>query len=151
MNKRNKRSKSLEFKLQLSTPFLVRTRCKHCGSMPFDYFQMHIKRGFLNPRDLIRIKSWFYSDGSVCDNFYIDEEPKSYNVLSPFSYTHQGLSYSPKLHIKNKSFSKNDITDCMVCQCGKTYWYFGQVSSKNKPEVVNRKTQSTFSQKIMYY
>jgi hypothetical protein len=112
---------------------------------------MYLKRGFIDPRDFIRIKAWFYSEGSVCDNFYLEEEPKSYNTITAFSYSHKGLSYSPRLHLKNKSFNKNNLTDCMVCQCGKTYWYFSQMTSKDKPEVVNRKTQKTFPQRIMFF
>jgi hypothetical protein len=147
----HKKDREETFKVKLSSPFLVRTRCKYCGSLPVDYFRMGGNRHFKDFRDFLNIFSWVPKHNKrLCSDFYLMDDPSSFYVMSNFSYSVPYKAYNPSIHHKRGIRPTRDINECLVCECGRTYWVFKQQAVMKRPEIVNRKSNREFPQKFKY-
>lgn len=96
-------------KINLSTPFPTRARCKYCGELPTVYF--YIREPFLwfDPNKVIRSPWVDYVRKHISrfvSDFYMIEEPKNIRTSSIFSYK-PDYKYDPKIH-KNKGVKSID-------------------------------------------
>jgi hypothetical protein len=150
MSKRKKDSEEI-IRVKLSTPILVRTRCKFCKGFPSEYFRIGSKNHSKNPRDFINLFRWIQKyHFRLCSDFYLMESPASFDGISNFGYYPSYKSYNPDLHYKRGISPTRDIRDCLSCSCGKTYWIFYQKGSVNRVEIVNRKSDREYPQKFKY-
>lgn len=137
------------FKLKLSNPVLVRTRCKFCQENPSIYFRITNSRLFLDVNKSNNLLKWIKIHfNRMCADYYLIEQPSSFHTMSTFGFSPNFKSYNPSLHHKVGVDSKRDCIDCLTCDCGRTCWYFNQESSLNRAEIVNRKSHKEYPQKF---
>lgn len=149
-----KMPKAEDIKVSISSAFIMRARCKYCGDVPTTYFW--ISNSPLDKDVLEMINEAKFDKNYIKrmgGDWYLYNEPKAFLNNGYFSFTLYGKSYSPKLH---KSIgntydikSRDNITEMLGCECGKSFWAFNNKSVKNKPEIVNRKGRYGYNQKLV--
>lgn len=135
--------------VNLSTPFLIKNKCKECGSNPVTYFYVRNKTLWIDPNRIIQsfdlLKKYYKR---MCSDYYMKVSPKYFNDLSHFSYYTLYKSYLPKLHhTRGRDLSPN-VSEFLMCECGATSWIFSNLSAKKCPEVVNRKSRYSYPHKF---
>jgi hypothetical protein len=142
-------------KINLSTPFPTRARCKYCGKHPEVYFYMREPYLF---RDATKVTRSAWSafmrmiTGRLTGDFYLSASPSEYRNVSDFAYK-PDHKYNPKAH-KNKGVpATENKVEYLMCgnSCGKTVWAFTDKAIVNRPEILNRKARATFPKKIDSY
>jgi hypothetical protein len=145
-------SKPELIKINISTPFLVRTRCVECGSSPTYYLQL--KKPFLFAEvQLYLIYSKFYRSyiQRMTENWYLYEKPKHFISIKEFSFILDDKHYVPKFfHTRGFPIGRENRVEFLSCSCGATLWAFNQKSVKNRPEIVNRKGRYSYPNKFEY-
>ncbi len=137
-------------KIKLSSSFMARTRCKYCGSYPSYYYRFGTDKLYKNPRTYINWFFWYTKhQDRLCDDFYLIDDPKEYTITSYFDYPVKIKSYNPSIHHKS-GLQKRIISECLTCDCGKSYWVFNQKSVANREEIYNRKSDRKFPQIFKY-
>lgn len=140
-------------KINLSTTFPARARCKYCTEVPTLHYSIREPFLWFDPNRVIR-SAWIeyirkYLSKFVND-FYIIEEPKNIKTSTIFSYKPDN-KYDPKIHKNKGVMSVDNRVEFLTCECGKSVWAFTDKSVVNRPEIVNRKARSTFTKKISSY
>jgi hypothetical protein len=139
-------SYSPKYKINTSSSFLSRARCKKCAGNPAHYF--FIKNALLcrSPRQYIAMFDWVKKYVSrLCEDYYLMTSPSMYNSISKFSYPLNYKGYKCKLHKNLKTLPNNLYTDFLSCSCGATVWAFSQISAAKRPEIFNRKSRILIS------
>jgi len=85
----------------------------------------------------------------LCEDFYFLDDPKEYTIMSYFDYAPSLKSYNPSIHHKY-GLKKTLFSECLTCDCGKSYWIFNQKSAVSRKEISNRKTDRKFPQIFKY-
>jgi len=151
MSKNKKSQKEEDVKIKLSSSFMTRARCRHCGSYPSYYYRFGSNR---RKKDHRVVLNWFSYiakyQGRLCEDFYLIEDPKDYTLISFFDYSLRYKSYDPTLHHKRGVKSKTDMNECLTCDCGKSYWVFNQQSVTHKKEILHRKSDKKFPKIFKY-
>lgn len=149
MNKRNYKREVV--KISLSTPFITRTRCKHCGELPVIYYYIynstlwgspvHVQKLF----DIIskRVKR-------MGTSHYLQDSPSDYSGLSNFSQGTGFRKYSPRIRQTRGINQDFDVTEYLMCPCAKSMYAFTQKSIKTRPEILNRKSKITYPHKFSF-
>src|SRR6185295_5165483 len=120
-------------KVRLSTPFLVRTKCKYCGSSPSFYWYTRNPAMWFSPRKEIEYLDLFKGLFKRFNfDFYLIEEPKYFTKTSAFNYAPLN-SYRPRLHRTRGTNPVFDKTEYLSCDCGRATWAFAQKSNDQRP------------------
>lgn len=134
------KDKNSKFKINVSSTFAVRTKCKFCNYGPTHYYYSKNPPSTVSHREALNFFNWvkkYYS--RFCRDFYLFEDPANISSTKILNHSVNYKGFRAKLH-KNKGVSPSiDFTDCLVCDCGKTTWAFYQRSSLNRLEIINRK------------
>ncbi len=138
-------------KVSLSTPFVTRARCKFCGKFPSIYY---CYRNYTQYIDVSSVKSRLDSikkyRNSFREDYYLSANPINFKSINSFSYIPDFKDYCPLLHRTKGSHNILRFIDCLACRCGRSTWAFSQKSTKNRPEIFNRKSKNKFENKYIY-
>jgi hypothetical protein len=135
--------------VNLSTTFLIRTKCKFCATGPVHYFTGKTTIKWLSPHKAKgNYKFYFKFIKRVNYDYYLDEAPKKYTSMSPFTHTPAYKGYNPALHKKRGVSAINDFVEYLCCDCGRSKWVFSQKATKQRPEIVNRKAKNNYPVKF---
>lgn len=139
------------FYVNLSSSFMVRTKCKRCLGIPSIHFTVKNPNHYLNPRVMInRFKFVTTFCDRMCDDYYMADEPSDITNNGAFKFTPHFKSYHLKLH-KNKGVEPfTDYMDMVICNCGITCWVFYDESARNRPEIIQRKARYKYPHKLEY-
>lgn len=139
-------------KINISSPFMVRTRCVECGGAPNYYF--YARKPYLYKEANQQVIGSKWMRGFVkrlTSDWYLDSEPRYFHDIEEFSFTLDDKGYLPNLHrSRGGSKYKEDVIEFVGCDCGQTVWAFNQKSTKNRPEIVNRKGRYTYPNRFEY-
>ena len=136
-------------RISLSIPFLVKNRCKGCGEHPSIYYFIRNPSLWNDPREgFNKIDKFKMFLKRMCMDFYLMDDPSSFDSISLFNHKISYNSYNPKLHKSigiNRSF---DMIEYLTCECGQSVWAFYDKSSQNRIEIKNRKSNIRFPNKF---
>lgn len=137
--------------INLSTPFVIKGRCKKCGSYPDIYYFLRNHTLWLDPNRIVKQSSVFRKYWTrLCSDHYLSEQPRYVSGTSSFTHAVDGKSYKCRLH-KNRGVNPVlDLEEFLTCQCGGTTWAFHDKSTRHRPEIVNRKAKRNFPQKFEF-
>ena len=136
--------------VNLSTPFLQRTKCKFCGEGPAHYYCVR-ETANLDVKRSIKYMEWIRKHHyRMCSDDYFFDDPKDCNRLIHFSYQILYRAYSPILHRTKGIHPRANFVEYLVCDCGKSTWVFYYRSTVDRPEIINRKSRSNFPKKFLY-
>jgi hypothetical protein len=149
MKKRKKKYIPEAIKISASFSFILKSRCKYCGSHPVEYYRTGNGWLFEDIKDFLSRFRWVQqSDKRMCDDFYLYDDPKDFKTVTLFSYNVDFCHYNPTLHHKRGVPKTRDYNEFLACECGKTSWVFKQRSVKNRPEISNRQARVKYDKKI---
>lgn len=152
---RLKRSKCKPVSIKISSPFVIRAVCKHCGSSPDRYFYFGSKASYREISD-------FKEDDIFSDNYFQVNFKKfrghtKPQTLSLPKYTATNKSLNIKHHkVRDNGIQFGDFRDEYVpeehltCKCGKTNWGYSDVATENRPDIINRQAKLKFPKKFFY-
>lgn len=145
-------SKSEVIKINISSSFMARARCKECGKGP-DYYYGVLKPFMWKEIKHFMIFSSFAKKWIANKNaWYKEFDPKYFTHLGDFSKKLEDKSYNPITH-RTKGADINDLynmVEYVGCGCGATVWGFNQKSVQKRPEITNRKGRYKYPQKFSY-
>ena len=149
MNKRNYKREVV--KIKLSTPFVTRTRCKHCGETPSIYYYVYNSTLWATPDSIRRMFAILSKHvNRMGTSFYQQDDPKDYRGLSTFSQGTGFRKFSPRLRQTRGINTDFDVTEYLMCPCGASMYAFNQKSIKRRPEIVNRKARKTYPNRFIF-
>ena len=132
--------------MRLSVPFLFRSRCRYCSSLPTYYcflidkltfkdFKISIAHNYEVLQELPFVAGTY---GIGTQKYY---RPASYIVPN-------SISSVPWKGNKEADLIERSITDAMLCSCGKSVWLFKGIST---PDVMNRKSRTESPIRVIVY
>jgi hypothetical protein len=137
--------------IKLSTPFLVKSRCKFCRGLPMHYYYIKSRGLYQDPSKLVQ---WFQDVSKhfkrMCTEHYFLSEPRYCGGMANFSQTPFYKGYNPTLHRTRGVSNSSEMSEFLMCECGGTSWAFRNKAVKNRPEIVNRKSRKNFPQKFEF-
>jgi hypothetical protein len=136
-------------RINLSTTFPVRTRCKFCGKGPEHYYAAKTAIKWFNPnrsKDLAKHVQKFMK--RMIYNYYLIEAPKDFKSTTPYTHTVAYKGYYPTLHKKRNVPAVNDYIEFLCCDCGRSQWSFSQKATSSRPEITQRKARHNYPHKF---
>lgn len=136
--------------VKLSTSFLRRTKCKYCSD--YDPVVYRIRNFSLDYDVKISIRKIDYIKDYVkrmCDDFYLEFNPKIFHDTSLFKHAVPYKGYNPRLHRLKNVQHKFHFTEFITCKCGQTNWAVNYKSCE-KQLSSNRKTNVIYPDKFYY-
>lgn len=136
-------------RINLSTPFPTKSRCKRCGSYPSMYYYLMGKVLRHDPRSSINIKFSLLKKycKRMCNDQYLLVAPKYFNELESFSHKTSYKGFLPKLHrVRGSNQYCSDFIEYLMCDCGATSWAFSNRSVQGRVEIMNRKARGKYPQ-----
>lgn len=119
------KSKNLSFKINISSTFLVRSKCKFCLSGPVSFYFSIMPPKLLQPIPF--------------NNGYLPSR------ATHLIYNH---GYSPKIHMSRNTIP-DDISEMVCCKCHETRWKINFLSHKSlRPEILHRKGKFNYPSNI---
>lgn len=121
--------------VNLSTPFLFRARCASCGSLPSVYFRT--ANNYITDNVYQNIKATYFISNSTIN---------SRTMLKEFCLL---KGYKPRFD-RTIEVKRNivDISDCLLCKCGHSSWFFCGNSNNAKYtrlEVTSKRCRNKFT------
>lgn len=153
MTKFNAGYKTEIIRVKISSSFLPRARCKMCGKGPSWYY--YTRKPYLRA-DVKEYKAdskfWRNWMKHMTNDWYLDEQPSEFHSIEDFSLKLGDIHYRPQLHRTRGSNvpSHENVIEMLGCDCGHTTWAFNYKSTRNRPEIQNRKSRSFYPQKFTY-
>lgn len=131
--------KLLKLSPNISSTFPLRSKCRHCMSSPNRYYCLKSPTLWFSPESQNKMYHWIKRNiNRTCLDLFTNFSFKIDSV-SEFSHPVNYKGFRPKLHKNKWVHPFMEYIDILVCKCGKTSWAFYQRSSKNRPEIYNRK------------
>lgn len=149
----NPMSKQEVIRINISSTFLPRVRCKECGEGP-DYYYASMKpivwkdiKHFVIYSKIA--KKWVKR---MVTNWYQEFQPRYFSKLGDFSFALDAKSFNAALHrVKGTPLNpRENVVEYVGCSCGSTVWSFNDKSIKNRPEITNRRGRYKYPQKFVY-
>lgn len=136
-----------KIRINASTTFPVRSKCRFCMSGAVNYFVQNTPPKWFNPRRIIDMSRHFHKHTKrMCQNFYWIESPKEFTSIIAFSWYPSEKSYNPALHNKRGTIPVNHAVEFLSCGCGRTAWGFEQKDAKIT--TTKRKARYSYPQKF---
>ena len=139
-------------KVNVSSSFMARARCKECGKGP-DYYYATMKPFMWKEVKHFLLFSVFTKDWfAKKPGWYKEFEPRYFTKIGDFSKRLEDKSYNPIVH-RTKGADINDrynVVEYVGCKCGATVWGFNILSAQKRPEITNRKGRYKYPQKFSY-
>lgn len=138
-------------RVNFSTPFIVKSRCKHCAGFPSHYYYIRNPTMWYNVRTVTdRSRKAISHLKRMASDHYLIDDPKYFKNMSNFTHTTTYKGYRPRLHRTRGSRQTQDIIEFLMCECGKTSWGFSDKAIKGRPEILNRKARYRYPQKFEF-
>lgn len=140
-------------RLNISSTFMVRTRCKNCGKGPDYYYAVGQPFKWVDVRSALvfskKVKEWLVK---IISNWYLSFTPRYFEKLGDFTFELEDKSYDPLFHRTRGGNCgiQNRVVEFVGCSCGQTVWAFNQKSVIKRPEVTNRKGRYKYPQRFVY-
>lgn len=149
MNKRNYKREVV--KINLSSSFMARGRCKYCGEHPIIYYYIYNSTLWDSPEYIQK----FFSIISKRVNRmgktpWHGDSPSDITGLSNFSQGTGFKKYSPIIRQTRGINLDFDVMEYLMCPCAKTMYAFTQKSNKTRPEILNRMARKTYPKKFIF-
>lgn len=139
-------------RINISSSFMARARCKECGKGPAHYYNDRKSRVF---EDIIMFleSSQFWRRWLKRFNrsWYLEMEPRYFSTMEDIGkFSLEDKHYNPLLHRTRGSNlgREENVIEMVTCQCGGTVWAFNNKSTKKRPEIKNRKGRYSYPQKF---
>lgn len=137
-------------RVNLSSSFMVRARCKYCQSGPAEY---SIENSLKPIKDHYQIRSRF----SIAKKFYykinydylLDTNPSSYTNLTLFKHT-PSYKGAHTHAFRSMIFDKSECVEKLWCECGLTQWAFNDKGTKYRREISQRKARYRYPHRFDY-
>jgi hypothetical protein len=131
--------------VKLSTPFLLKSKCRNCGTSGLYYYIIRNGAFFISPEGSKLISEIYQRfTKRMCSDYYLMDSPSKYRSNSFFNYSKSHKGYNPKIYKNLNVKSNNNNVEIFSCECGKTQWAFGNTNDDNRPEICNRKSNRAF-------
>jgi hypothetical protein len=142
---------SQSVQVNLSSSFVVRSRCKFCATGPKHYIISKLSTKWYDHSMIKdRFTSYVKRLKRMNYDFYLTVSPKVFNSVGFLTHTAFYKGYNPALH-KNISLSPiANYMEYLACGCGRTQWGFAQKSSASRPEIASRKSRYKYPRKFDY-
>jgi hypothetical protein len=140
-------------RINISSSFMARALCKECGKGPAYYYHVRLPFIWKDVSDQIIGSKWFRSwIKRLVSDWYLVSEPRYFRDISEFSASFPDAHYNPTAHMKRglPKVEKDNVMEMLGCECGATVWAFNQKSTKNRPEVINRKGRYKYPRQFEY-
>src|SRR5579885_3673696 len=135
-----RRHKVEVIQVNLSSSFMVRTKCAICGQEPTVYYynnKPHLWKDHRSPGRLF--DSWKKWLKRLCMDWYMDSEPRYFHDNSNFSHTVDYKGFNPKLHHARGIDVDSNIIEYITCWSGCTVWAFSGKANSKRREITQRK------------
>jgi hypothetical protein len=144
--------------MKLSSTFVMKSICKHCGSPPVSYYYLDSKTSYKDPKSFKEEDQFFNNFLPINSRIRPQATTRSVaNSLNYYQYTTTDKCLSVKYHktIKSsKSGLHNDlvsnILEFLVCKCEKTEWAYSSLSVEDRPDIKNRQAGKKYPFKFKY-
>ena len=139
-------------RVNISSSFMARARCKFCRSGPDYYygsFKPHMWSDVSRYRSFTkRNKKWIRR---MCSSWYKQFEPRTFEDISEFTFRLDYQDMRPTLFRTRGTSTgeRENVMECLGCKCGRTIWGFNQRSVKKRPEITNRKGKYGYPKKFV--
>ena len=133
---------SMNINISLSSPILVRTRCKYCNSLPQDCFLLMKKRIFLSPVEINNIYMKYITKYMIINSVPVHSNGRFIRVNRDLSLPVNYKAFNSSLH-KNKKNSIDtylSFTEVVLCRCGRSCWGVQDKTKLLRHEVLHRKS-----------
>ena len=138
--------------INMSSTFLVRTKCSVCHKSPDMYYWVNQPALYYDARSAHAVFDWFKKYiKRINISYYKKYQPKHFTLLRTFNVYWTEKSYKPGLHQHVGIGVEENIVEYLSCPCGTSVWAFAQESSKNRIEIRNRKARYSYPQKFDSY
>jgi hypothetical protein len=125
------------FKINLSSTFMVRSRCKKCKSGPLEYIYSNNRSLYIIrriPREYARMSTYHFHSMNL----------NKVDDIRDFIYQTSYKGYHPTIYRSRGNRIPHNKKEYMACDCGHTMWAFNVDSVINCPEVFNRKSREYY-------
>ncbi len=139
-------------RINISSSFMTRARCKKCGKGPDFYYAILKPYKWKSARHAL-----FYSEitrrwiSRMVSSWYLQFSPRFFNELDDFTFKLEDKAYNPILHRTRNSNApeRDNVIEFVGCGCGSTVWAFNDKSTKKRPEITNRKGRYRYPQRFV--
>lgn len=139
--------KSKRITLNISSTFLIRSRCKSCSTIPNIYWYVRNTTLVLDPRIVMdSFAFWSNFSKSFNSSYYLFDDPKNSTNISQFKYKLY-KAYRPRLHRTIGANPQFDIVEFLMCSCGKSNWAFSEKAIVNR-EIIHHKARYIYPKKF---
>jgi hypothetical protein len=136
-------------RVNLSSSFIARTKCRECGLPPDDYYYVNHALYFSDPRSASKVFDWFKKYiSNIVGYWYKRHQPRIFHNMKAFTVRWPEQSYKPTLHQHRDVKYDGNITEYLSCPCGRTVWAFNSIMAEHRPEIKNRKARYRYPQKF---
>ena len=140
-------------RINISSSFMTRARCKNCGKGPDYYYAVGQPIKWVDAHDFVMfsrtLKSWITK---IISSWYLAFSPRYFQKLGDFSIEIDDKSYSPLFHrTRGANVGRHKrMVEFIGCPCGATVWAFNEKSVVKRPEITNRKGRYKYPQRFVY-
>ena len=136
-------------RVNLSSSFIARTKCRNCGLPPDDYYFINHALYYSDPRSASEVFNWFKKYiTNVAGYWYKRHQPRLFHSMKTFNVHWPEQSYKPSLHQHKGVQDDDNITEYLSCPCGQTVWAFNSTTAEHRVEIKNRKARYRYPQKF---
>lgn len=138
-------------RVSISSAFMARARCKFCKGTPVYYYGCYKQHMFeqVQRYRLFTPRNWRWIK-RMCSSWYKEYEPRTFDDTFEFTFRLDYKNYRPTLHRARgaECGQRENILECVCCECSRTVWVFNQESTKRRKEITNRKGKYAYPQKF---
>ena len=138
-------------RVNISSSFMMRVRCKQCGKGPAYYYYVRKPDVWRTPSSQMTVskimREWI---NRMCGDWYLHSNPKYFHNLKEFSFVVEDRQFRPTLHRTRGLSIRDNVIELVGCNCGASVWAFSDKANKNRPEITNRKGRYKYPQKFEY-
>lgn len=145
----NKDYKPEVIRINLSEPFIMRAKCKHCGGSPIIYYYLRNPTMWFDPRKAMDRANYIRLLIKQLQAKGLFEQPKNYTSVSALSYDTENR-YRPRMHRTRGSNPVFDVVEFVTCDCMKTTWAYSDKAVAGRPEITNRKSRYKYPLKFEF-
>lgn len=137
-------------KINLSTPIVMKNRCRKCGKHPDVYYYIQQSGGNFTPREELMQFDWVKRRlKRMSVDWYLSNNPKSYSGISPFSHAVTYKGFNPRL-LRSSSAPNGNYIEYLTCECiGAPNWTWMDKGNQT-PEHRHRRARTTYGKSFLY-
>lgn len=145
-----KKWKSQFVRVNLSSTFVTKSRCKECGGCPHEYYRIPQSPYYLDARGEQAIFDWIKTYiKRMSSDWYLLEQPRHFHSIRDFNFYYEEKAFKPALH--QCFIDEAHTIEYLTCSCGRTVWAFNQKIGDDHPDIKHRKSRYQYPQKFAWY